>query len=100
VLPRWTPPAERSPFAQRVWRKLRVAASAKRHAGSCLGDGGCWIWSIADEQFPEATQIVDRYQCQAALSDLGKALYGLTNPRAAQWAERRKEELDSGKFRF
>jgi hypothetical protein len=33
------------------------------------------------------------------LSDLGKALYGPTAPRAAQWAERRKEELDTGKFR-
>jgi hypothetical protein len=33
------------------------------------------------------------------LSDLGKALYGLAAPRAAQWAERRKEELDTGRFR-
>jgi hypothetical protein len=63
-----------------------------------LGDGAVWIWNIADDQFPDATQIVDRYHAKQHLSDLGKALYGLTNPRAAQWAERRKEELDSGKF--
>jgi hypothetical protein len=33
------------------------------------------------------------------LHALGKALYGPTTPRASQWAERRKEELDTGKFR-
>ena len=63
-----------------------------------LGDGALWIWNIADDQFPDATQIVDRYHAKQHLSDLGKALYGLTAPRAAQWAERRKEELDTGRF--
>jgi hypothetical protein len=64
-----------------------------------LGDGAVWIWNIADDQFPDATQIVDRFHAKQHLSDLGKALYGPTAPRAAQWAERRKEELDTGKFR-
>ncbi len=41
---------------------------------------------------------MDRYHAKEYLSDLGKALYGPTTPRAAQWAERRKEELDTGKF--
>ena len=58
-----------------------------------------WIWNIADDQFPDATQIVDRYHAKQHLNDLGKALYGLTAPRAAPWAERRKEELDAGRFR-
>ena len=63
-----------------------------------LGDGALWIWNIADDQFPEATQIVDRFHAKQYLSNVGKALYGLTTPRASQWAERRKEELDSGRF--
>jgi hypothetical protein len=64
-----------------------------------LGDGALWIWNIADDQFPDATQIVDRYHAKQYLSDVGKALYGPTTPRASQWAERRKEELDTGRFR-
>jgi hypothetical protein len=32
------------------------------------------------------------------LNALGKSLYGLTHPRATQWAERRKAQLDSGKY--
>ena len=63
-----------------------------------LGDGALWIWNIAEDQFPDATQIVDRYHAKQRLSDLGKALYGLTDPRATEWAVRRQEELDTGKF--
>ena len=63
-----------------------------------LGDGAPWIWNIAEDQFPEAVQIVDCFHAKQHLSELGKALYGLTAPRAFQWADRRKEELDTGKF--
>jgi hypothetical protein len=91
--------AERSPFAQRVWREATRRRFCQAPRQVVLGDGAVWIWNITDDQFPDATQIVDRYHAKQHLSDLGKALYGPTNPRAAQWAGRRKEELDTGKFR-
>ena len=90
--------AERSPFAQRVWREATRRRFCQAPRRVVLGDGAVWIWNIADDQFPDATQIVDRYHAKQHLSDLGKALYGPINPRTAQWVERRKEELDSGKF--
>jgi hypothetical protein len=90
--------ASRSPFAQRVWREATRRRFCQAPRRVVLGDGALWIWNIADDQFPGATQIVDRYHAKEYLSDLGKALYGPTAPRAAQWAERRKEELDTGKF--
>jgi len=90
--------AARSPFAQRVWREAARRRFCQASRTVVLGDGALWIWNIADDQFSEATQIVDRYHAKEYLSDLGKALYGPTAPRAAQWAERRKEELDTGKF--
>jgi hypothetical protein len=91
--------AGRSPFAQRAWREATRRRFCQAPRRVVLGDGALWIWNIADDQFPDATQIVDRYHAKQHLSDLGKELYGPTNPRAAQWAERRKEELDTGKFR-
>jgi len=91
--------AERSPFAQRVWREATRRRFCQAPRTAVLGDGAVWIWNIADDQFPEAVQIVDRFHAKQHLSDLGKALYGPTHPRAARWAERRKEELDTGKFR-
>ena len=89
---------QRSAFAQRVWREAMRRRFCQAPRQAVLGDGAPWIWNIAAEQFPEALQIVDRFHAKQHLSDLGKALYGATTPRAAQWAERRKEELDTGKF--
>jgi hypothetical protein len=91
--------AERSPFAQRVLREATRRRFCQAPRAVVLGDGAPWIWNIAGEQFPEALQIVDRFHAKEHLSNLAKALYGPAHPRAALWAERRKEELDSGNFR-
>jgi len=90
--------AQRSPFAQRVGREALRRRFDQAPRQVVLGDGAPWIWNIAEDQFSEAVQIVDRFHAKQHLSELGKALYGLTAPRAFQWADRRKEELDSGKF--
>ncbi|MBA3716282.1 MAG: UPF0236 family protein, partial [Pyrinomonadaceae bacterium] len=63
-----------------------------------IGDGAPWIWSIAQELFPRATQIVDRFHVKQHLSELSKVLYGAQSGDANAWAERRHEELDSGRF--
>jgi Uncharacterised protein family (UPF0236) len=89
----------RSPFAQRVWREATRRRFCQAPRTAVLGDGAAWIWNIVEDQFPEAVQIVDRFHAKQHLSELGKALYGPTHPRAVQWAERRQEELDAGKFR-
>src|SRR5271167_3765534 len=90
--------AERSPFAQRVGREALRRRFDQALRQVVLGDGAPWIWNIAEDQFPEAVQIVDRFHAKQHLSELGKALYGPTAPRAFQWADRRKQELDTGKF--
>ena len=90
--------AERSPFAQRVGREALRRRFDQAPRQVVLGDGAPWIWNIAEDQFPEALQIVDRFHAKQHLSELGKVLYGPTAPRAFQWVDRRKEELDTGKF--
>src|SRR4029077_12079581 len=75
--------AARSPFAERVWREATRRRFCHAPRRVVLGDGALWIWNIAEDQFPDATQIVDRYHAKQHLSDLGKALYGLTHPRAS-----------------
>ena len=39
-----------------------------------LGDGAKWIWNIADQHFPHATQIVDYFHAREHLADLSKIL--------------------------
>src|SRR5699024_4318419 len=42
-----------------------------------LGDGAKWIWNIADQRFPAATQIVDYFHAREHLADLTKILTGV-----------------------
>lgn len=90
---------EPSPFAHRVWRESQRRRFGQAQRTVVLGDGAPWIWNLVGELFPHALQIVDRFHAKQHLSDLGKVLYGAANPRATQWATRRHEELDAGRFR-
>ena len=90
--------SQRSAFSQRVWREATRRRFTQVARPVVLGDGAPWIWNVADELFPQAQQIVDRFHAQENLSNLAKALYGPTHPRARTWAQRRQQELDTGRF--
>jgi hypothetical protein len=80
----------------------RIFTEAIRRGSRCaeeiivLGDGAPWIWNIADEHFPGATQIVDLYHAREHLSNLAKVLYGPGSFKAKLWADARIAELDAG----
>jgi hypothetical protein len=63
-----------------------------------LGDGAPWIWNLAGEQFPEATQIVDRFHAKQHLSEVAKSIFGAGSDLAKTWAAQRHEELDQGRL--
>jgi hypothetical protein len=90
--------SERSPFTERV---LREATRRRFTDAACtvvIGDGAPWIWKIAHELFPRAIQIVDRFHVKEHLSNLSKILYPHKLAQAKSWAQRRHEELDSGRL--
>lgn len=78
-------------YAEAVRRGLRQAQKVVM-----LGDGGPWIWGIAAQCFPWATEIVDLYPAREHLANLGKVVYGPTNVEAKQWTAARSEQLDEG----
>ena len=41
-----------------------------------IGDGAAWIWNLADEHFPGATEIVDYMHAKTHLYDVAKAVFG------------------------
>jgi len=63
-----------------------------------LGDGATWIWNLAEEHFPDATQIVDVFHANEHLHDIAKAVYGPGTDLAATWAQQRGDELHQGDF--
>ena len=85
-----------SPFALRVDREARRRGFDRADRRVVLGDGAPWIWNLAEERFPGAVQIVDRYHAKQHLSEVAKAIYGAGSDLATQWARQRHDELDTG----
>jgi hypothetical protein len=86
-------------FTQRVLREATRRRFEQVPRPVVLGDGAAYIWNIAQELFPDAIQIVDRFHVKQHLSDVAKAIYGPDTPPAKQWASKRHEELDDGRLR-
>jgi len=85
-------------FTQRVLREASRRRFPQAGRTVVIGDGAPWIWKIAQELFPRAIQIVDRFHVKQTLSTVSKAVYGADSPPAHQWARRRHDELDAGRF--
>jgi hypothetical protein len=60
-----------------------------------IGDGARWIWNLATQRFPEATQIVDLWHAREHLHELAALLEFLV-PDPAAWLARRLTDLDNG----
>jgi hypothetical protein len=61
-----------------------------------LGDGAAWIWNLADQHFPAATQIVDLYHAREHLHDLANLAARLLAGHRDDWLAARLEHLDAG----
>jgi len=85
-----------SEFAARVEREAARRGFAHANRRAVLGDGAKWIWNLADEFFPDAIQIVDRFHAKQKLSDVAKSIYGAGSDLCKQWARERHDELDAG----
>jgi hypothetical protein len=81
--------------------QLVDAEARRRGAGHIrqlvvLGDGAVWIWNIADELFPAATQIVDLYHAREHVHDLATLATRLLRDSQPDWLTQRLDELDTG----
>jgi len=61
-----------------------------------IGDGAAWIWGIATDKFPEATQVVDLYHAREHLHSLTRSLEFMLLDRKEEWLAARLEDLDYG----
>jgi hypothetical protein len=61
-----------------------------------IGDGAAWIWNIASDIFPGATQVVDLYHAREHLHDLTRALEFMLLDHRDEWLAARLADLDHG----
>lgn len=83
-------------LAQRAVREATRRGFDRAKRQVVIGNGARWIWSLADEHFPRAIQIVDLYHAKQHLWDVAKSVYGAGSDLGAHWAKRRRDELDNG----
>ena len=87
---------EPSAFAARAIREATRRGFERAPRRAVLGDGAPWIWNVANDHFPDALQIVDRFHAKQHLSDVAKAIWGAKSDEAKLWAMKRHDELDAG----
>ena len=80
---------------------LVKAEGIRRGAGqvrqmTVIGDGAAWIWNIASDKFPGATQVVDLYHAREHLHSLTRSLEFMLLDRKDEWLAARLEDLDYG----
>jgi len=80
---------------------LMAAEARRRGAGhirqlTILGDGAPWIWNLATQHFPAATQIVDLYHAREHLHELANLAARLLAGHRDEWLAARLAELDAG----
>ncbi|MBI4289803.1 MAG: ISKra4 family transposase [Chloroflexi bacterium] len=85
-----------SEFAQRVEREAQRRGFDRAQRRVVLGDGAPWVWNLANEHFPGAIQIVDRFHAKQKLSEVAKSIYGPESSLGKEWVRQRYHELDAG----
>ena len=83
-------------FGQLVDAEARRRGSDHIRQLVVLGDGAAWIWNLADELFPAATQIVDLYHAREHVHELATLATRLLRGHHQDWLAARLEELDTG----
>jgi hypothetical protein len=61
-----------------------------------LGDGAVWIWNLAGQLFPAATQIAGLYHAREHVHELATLAARLLRGHRQNWLTQRLEELDAG----
>ena len=83
-------------FGPRVYvESLRRGLTHARRI-NVLGDGAPWIWNLAEEHFPGATQIVHFYHADEHLEALAKTLFPHDENSRKTWATQNRNRLWNG----
>jgi hypothetical protein len=88
--------APAAPFGTLMAGEARRRGAAHIRQLVILGDGATWIWNLASQHFPEATQIVDLFHAREHLHDLAKLLEFMLGDHRGDWLAGRLAELDAG----
>ena len=83
-------------FGQGLWVEAQRRGLDQAEQVIVIGDGAQWIWRLAQEHFPQATQILDWFHVTEYVWQAAKAIYGEDNPLGKRWARKQLDRLWDG----
>jgi hypothetical protein len=83
-------------FARRLHWAAQREGLGRAQAVQVVADGAPWIWNVAQDRWPGATEVLDFYHASQHLWALGRALNHDDEVGAAQWVEPRRHKLRHG----
>ena len=84
-------------FGPRLYAEAFQRGFEKAERVVFIADGAPWLWNIADEYFPGATQIVDYYHAAEHIGDLARMLHPDDEVGRLRWRKRLTKALLKGK---
>jgi hypothetical protein len=89
---------EAEAFGWQVYVEARRRGVAQADEVIVIGDGAHWIWNLADQLFPGATEIVDWYHASQYLWNAATAIYGDGTAARSDWAQQQLSALWEGQL--
>lgn len=86
-------------FGQALYQEAASRGLDHARERVVIADGAPWIWNLAAEHFPDATQILDFYHASQRLYEVARAVYGEGTAQATVWAQRCVERLRAGDWK-
>ena len=83
-------------FSPALWELAAGRQVPQAADVSVVADGADWIWNLADDLFPDGTQIVDWYHATEYLAHSAEALYPQDAQAAQDWQKARRDDLFLG----
>ena len=86
-------------FGKRIYLEAWKRGWSRAEKKVMMGDGAEWIWNLADQYFPGATQIVDLFHARQHLWDLARKLHPNDESGQNRWMMVHQDLLDNCKIK-
>ncbi len=86
-------------FGKRIYLEAWKRGWSRAEKKVVMGDGADWIWNLADQYFPGATQVVDLFHARQHLWELARKLHPNDESGQNHWVMIHQDLLDRCKIK-
>ena len=87
---------DKEEFGRRVYAASEWEGIGGAEEVVVVGDGAKWVWSLAEEHFPDAVQILDFYHASRHLWEAAEVIWGESSQQGREAVKRWEDKLLAG----